>query len=203
MGLAAYIGLLAAVGAERIAELLLSRRNARLAFARGGVETGALHFRWMTLLHAAFLPACALEAARREFPGALGWVALSLVLCAQALRWWAIASLGESWNVRVIVVPDALPKRSGPYRWVRHPNYIAVIVELLCIPLVHGAWLCALVFSALNALVLRVRIRDEERALGPSWQREFAQVPRFIPHGGAGFARLASREGQRGRSIDG
>ena len=183
MGLAAYIALLALVGVERITELLLSRRNARLAFARGGVETGAAHFRWMSLLHAAFLPACALEAWRREFPGAIGWTALALVICAQALRWWAIASLGESWNVRVIVVPGAQPKRSGPYRWVRHPNYIAVIVEIFAIPLIHGAWICALVFSALNALVLRVRIRDEERALGPSWEREFAQVPRFIPHG--------------------
>jgi methyltransferase len=182
MGVAAYIGLLALIGAERIAELLLSRRNARLAFARGGVETGAPHFRWMALLHAAFLPACALEATQREFPGIAGWAALLLVLGAQALRWWAIASLGESWNVRVIVVPDALPKRTGPYRWVRHPNYIAVTLEMLCIPLVHGAWLCALVFSALNALALRVRIRDEERALGPSWQREFAQVPRLIPN---------------------
>jgi methyltransferase len=183
MGLTAYIALLALVGVERIAELLLSRRNARLAFARGGVETGAAHFRWMSLLHAIFLPACALEASRREFPGAIGWAALALLLCAQALRWWAIASLHESWNVRVIVVPGAQPKRSGPYRRVRHPNYIAVIVEMFAIPLIHGAWICALVFSALNALVLRVRIRDEERALGPSWEREFSQVPRFIPHG--------------------
>jgi methyltransferase len=196
MGLAGYIALLALVGAERIAELLLSRRNARLAFARGGVETGAAHFRFLALLHALFLPACALEATRRDFPGAIGWAALALVLCAQALRWWAIASLGESWNVRVIVVPGAPPRRSGPYRWVRHPNYIAVIVELLCIPLVHGAWISAIVFSALNALVLRVRIRDEERALGDRWQREFAQVPRFIPHGGASFTR-------DGRSSDG
>ena len=184
MGLAAYIALLALVGAERIAELLLSRRNARLAFARGGVETGAAHFRWMALLHAAFLPACALEASQLAFPGAIGWAALLLLLCAQALRWWAIASLGESWNVRVIVVPGAPPKRSGPYRWVRHPNYIAVIVEMFAIPLIHGAWVCAFAFSALNAIVLRVRIRDEERALGPSWEREFAQVPRFIPRGG-------------------
>ena len=183
MGLSGYIAFLALIGAERVAELLLSRRNARLAFARGAVESGADHFRWMALLHALFLPACAIEAAWRPFPGALGWTALALVPCAQGLRWWAIASLGARWNVRIIVLPGDPPVRRGPYLFVRHPNYIAVAVEMLCIPLVHGAWLCAIVFSVLDALVLRVRVRDEERALGEPWQREFAQVPRFIPHG--------------------
>ncbi len=194
MALSAYIGLLALIGAERIAELLLSRRNARIAFSRGGVEAGAAHFRWMALVHALFLPACALEAILRGHdvrrghdvfvvsPG-LSLAALALVVFAQALRWWAIASLGWRWNVRIIVVPDAPPVRSGPYRFVRHPNYIAVAVEMLCIPLVQGAWICAPVFSALNALLLRVRIRDEERALGAPYLRAFAQVPRFIPHG--------------------
>lgn len=202
MALSAYIGLLALIGAERIAELLLSRRNAHIAFSRGGVEAGAAHFRWMAFVHALFLPACALEALLREHdvvrrghdvfvasphlaivsPG-LSLAALALVVAAQALRWWAIASLGWRWNVRIIVVPDAPPVRSGPYRFVRHPNYIAVAVEMLCIPLVHGAWICALTFSALNALLLRVRVRDEERALGAPYQRAFAQVPRFIPHG--------------------
>src|SRR5260221_2458612 len=137
----------------------------------------------MALLHAAFLHACAVEATQRAFPGAAGWTALGFGLGAQALRWWAIASLGESWTVRVIVVPGAAPSRRGPYRFVRHPNYIAVILEMLFVPIIHGAYLTALLFSALNALVLRARIRDEERALGPSWQRAFAQVPRFIPQG--------------------
>jgi methyltransferase len=208
MALSAYIGLLALVGAERIAELLLSRRNARIAFSRGGVEAGAAHFRWMALVHALFLPACAVEAILREHDlvprvhairrghdvfivspdlyqaaPALVLAALALVVAAQALRWWAIASLGWRWNVRIIAVPDAPPVRSGPYRFVRHPNYIAVAVEMLFIPLAQGAWICALTFSALNALLLRVRIRDEERALGAPYQRAFAQVPRFIPHG--------------------
>jgi methyltransferase len=183
MALNVYYVFLLLMGAERVAELFLSRRNARIAFAKGAVETGAAHFRWMTLLHALFLPACALEAAFRPFPGAVGWAALALAAAAQVLRWWAIASLGQRWNVRVIVLPGAPPVRRGPYRFLRHPNYVAVAVEILCVPIIHGAWICALVFSAVNALVLRVRIRDEERALGPSWEREFARVPRFIPHG--------------------
>ena len=183
MALTTYLAFLALIGAERIAELRLSRRNARLAFARGGVEAGADHFRAMVVVHALFLPACALEGWLRPFPGALGWAALGLALSAQGLRWWAIASLGDRWNVRVIVVPGAEPVRRGPYRWLRHPNYLAVIVEMFAVPLVHGAWICALVFSALNALLLRTRIRDEERALGEGWQRAFERVPRFIPHG--------------------
>ena len=116
-------------------------------------------------------------------PSLFQWIALVLVLCAQALRWWAIASLGSRWNVRVIVVPGEPPVRAGPYRFVRHPNYIAVATEMLCVPLAHGAWICALAFSALNAAILKVRIRAEERALGGEWERAFAGVSRFIPHG--------------------
>lgn len=181
MGLGTYLAFLALTGAERLAELWLSRRNARLAFAKGAVEAGAAHFRWMTLVHALFLPACALEAIVRH--GALYAPALAGALLAQGLRWWAIASLGSRWNVRVIVLPGASPVRRGPYRWVRHPNYLAVAVEMLCIPLAYRAWISALLFSALNALLLRVRIRDEERALGEPYLHAFARVPRFIPHG--------------------
>ena len=184
MALTAYLGFLLLVGVERVVELLLSRRNARIAFSRGGVESGADHFRWMTVLHALFLPACAVEALLgATAPTLVGPVALVFALFAQGLRWWAILSLGWRWNVRVIVTPGEPPVRRGPYRFVRHPNYIAVILDMLAIPLVHGAWLTALVFSLLNAWVLRVRIRDEERALGAAYARAFAQVPRFIPHG--------------------
>ena len=182
---AAYLLFLALTGAERIAELLLSRRNARVALAAGGKESGAGQFRWMALVHALFLPCCAAEVVvlDRPFPGLLGWISLAGALCAQALRWWAIASLGQRWNVRVIVVPSEPPVRRGPYRFLRHPNYVAVAAEMLLIPLAHGAWITALVFSAIDALLLRARIRVEEQALGPAWQREFARVPRFIPHG--------------------
>jgi len=180
-----YLLFLALTGAERIAELLLSKRNQRIATRAGGAESGAGQFRWMALMHALFLPACAIEVLllHRAFPGVLAWAWFTGALCAQALRWWAVSSLGRRWNVRVIVVPGDRPVRSGPYRFLRHPNYVAVSAELLFIPLAHGAGISALVFSALNVLLLRARIRTEEQALGASWQREFAGVPRFIPHG--------------------
>jgi methyltransferase len=182
---APYLAFLGLFGVERVAELLLSRRNARIALSRAGVESGARHFPWMAAVHALFLPACAAEVLllHRPFPGALGWACGAAALGAQVLRWWAIAALGWRWNVRVIVVPSEPPVRRGPYRFLRHPNYVAVAVEMLCVPLAHGAFLCALIFSVLDALLLRVRIRVEEEALGAGWQREFSSVPRFIPHG--------------------
>jgi len=164
----AYLGLLALVACQRIAELRLSRGNAGKAFARGGVEHGRRHFPAMAALHAAFLCSCALEVVllRRPFPGALGWIALCVFALAQAVRYWAIASLGDRWNVRVIVVPGEQRIVRGPYRFLRHPNYLAVAMEMVALPLVHGAFLTAIVFSTLNAAVLRLRIRVEEIALG-------------------------------------
>jgi methyltransferase len=184
----AYLGLLVLVALERGVELVLSARNARLARARGGVETGQGHYPVMALFHALLLIACALEVVllRRPFPGLLGWVALAVVVMAQALRYWAIATLGWRWNTRIVVVPGATPVTAGPYRWVRHPNYLAVIAEMLALPLVHGAWLTAVIFSLGNALILRVRIRAEEQALGVSWENAFVGRPRFVPGGHGG-----------------
>jgi methyltransferase len=164
----AYLGLVALVGCQRLAELRLSRGNAGKAFARGGIEYGRGHFPAMAVLHAAFLSCCLLEVVllRRPFPGTPGWIALGAFLLAQGLRYWAIASLGDRWNVRVIVVPGEAPVVRGPYRFLHHPNYLAVAVEMIALPLVHGAFLTAIVFSILNAAVLRVRIRTEELALG-------------------------------------
>lgn len=179
----AYTGLVALVGLERLAELRLSSRNAARAFARGGREVGQRHYRVMTVFHALFLVACPLEAAWRG-PAELGlltWVALAGVVGAQALRWWAIATLGDRWNTRVIVLPDAEPVTGGPYRFVKHPNYLAVVVELACLPLVHGAWVTAITFSLGNVLLLAVRIRVEEAALGPRWAAAFAGRARFVP----------------------
>jgi methyltransferase len=183
-----YLGLLALVALERGVELVLSARNARLARARGGVETGQGHYPVMSVFHGAFLIACALEVVllRRPFPGAVGGIALAVVLAAQALRYWAVATLGWRWNTRIVVVPGEVPVTGGPYRWVRHPNYLAVIAEMLALPLVHGAWLTAMVFSLGNAWLLRVRIRAEERALGEPWEHAFAGRPRFVPGGHGG-----------------
>jgi methyltransferase len=184
-GRAFYYAFLAFLALERVAELVLSRRNARRAFARGGVEVGQRHYRVMAIFHTLFLVACAVEplALPHAYPPALGVVALAGAIAAQALRYWAIATLGERWNVRIIVLPGAAPVVAGPYRWVRHPNYVAVVAELLSVPLIHGAFVTAIAFSLGNALLLLVRIRAEEAALGPRYADAFAATPRFVPGG--------------------
>jgi methyltransferase len=185
----AYLALLALVAAERIFELWLSRRNAARAFARGGIELGQAHFRWMRALHAGFLASCALEVVwlGRGFDARLALPMLALVLAAQALRYWAVSTLGPRWNVRVIVVPGEPVVTSGPYRWLRHPNYLAVVIEGLALPLAHGAWLTALAFSALNAWLLTLRIRTEERALAEhcGFEARLGDRPRLVPLRGA------------------
>jgi methyltransferase len=178
-----YLGFLGLIAAERLVELALSRRNAARAFARGGHEHGRGHFPVLVSLHTAFLASCAVESAIRPFPGLLGWIALTVAVAAQGLRYWAVASLGDRWNARVIVVPGEPPVERGPYRFVRHPNYLAVVLEMIAVPLVHGCWVTAAVFSLANAAVLRLRIRSEEVALGADWQRAFAGRPRFLPGG--------------------
>jgi len=162
-----YLVFLLVLAIERCVELAVSRRNAAWAFAHGGVEVGQRHFRYMKLMHVSFFGACVAEVMylHRPFWAALGVPMLLLVACAQALRYWVILTLGPRWNVRIIVIPGQPVVTSGPYRYLRHPNYLAVIVETAAIPLVHSAWLTAIGFSALNALMLLVRIHREESAL--------------------------------------
>ncbi|GAB6938673.1 isoprenylcysteine carboxyl methyltransferase family protein [Isoptericola variabilis] len=168
MSVALYAALVLATGLERLAELVVSARHARWSFARGGVESGRGHFPAMVALHTGLLVACVVEVvvADRPFVPWLGWPMLALVLASQGLRWWCIATLGERWNTRVIVVPGLPLVRRGPYRWLAHPNYVAVVVEGVALPLVHTAWVTALAFTVLNAwLLLAFRIPAEERAL--------------------------------------
>jgi methyltransferase len=121
----------------------------------------------MVSLHTALLAGCLVEVAAldRPFLPWLGWPMLVLVLASQVLRWWCIAKLGPQWSTRVVVVPGLPLVRSGPYRWLRHPNYVAVVAEGAALPLVHCAWLTAVVFTVLNAALLRTRIRCENRLL--------------------------------------
>ncbi|NYD42982.1 isoprenylcysteine carboxyl methyltransferase family protein [Nocardioides panaciterrulae] len=166
-GLAAFTVLVALVGVERLAELVVSTRNARWSLARGGRETGRGHYPVMVALHTGFLAAMLVEAwvRRPAVPAGLAWSMLAVVLASQALRWWCIATLGRRWNTRVIVVPGLPPVTGGPYRLLRHPNYVAVIAEGIALPLVHAAWLTALGFTLANAALLAVRIRVEDAAL--------------------------------------
>jgi methyltransferase len=165
--LAFFTGVVLLVALERLAELLVSRRNAAWSLARGGRETGAAHYAVMVVLHTGLLVGCLVEAyvRRPEVPVTLAAVMLLLALGSQALRWWCIATLGRRWNTRVIVVPGLPLVRSGPYRLLRHPNYVAVVVEGLALPLVHACWVTALVFTVANAFVLAVRLRVENAAL--------------------------------------
>lgn len=162
-----YLVLIAAVAAERLAELVIAQRNLAWSRARGGVEFGAAHYPVMVVLHTGLLVGCVAEVAllHRPFLPALGWPMLAVVLAAQGLRWWCITTLGHQWNTRVVVVPGAPRITGGPYRFLPHPNYLAVIAEGVALPLVHTAWLTAVIFTVLNAVLLRTRVGTENRAL--------------------------------------
>ena len=162
-----YTVLIAAVALERLAELVVSKRNAAWSFERGGVETGQRHYLVMVVLHTGLLVGALLEVwlLHPEFHPALGYPMLALVVASQALRWWCIATLGRRWNTRVIVVPGLPLVTGGPYRLTSHPNYVAVVVEGLALPLVYSAWITAVVFTACNAVLLTVRLRVENAAL--------------------------------------
>lgn len=154
------------VAVQRLLELRYSRRNERRLRSLGAVERGAGHYPAMVALHALWLVSTLVEGLLRGPENPVWYpVPLAAFLLVQPLRYWAILSLGENWNVRILVVPERKLVWSGPYRYFPHPNYVVVIVEVLTFPLIFGAWVTALVFSILNAAFLYVRIRAEERAL--------------------------------------
>ena len=162
-----YWVLLAVIAVERVAELAVSQRHAVALLRADGVESGRGHFPVMVALHVVLLAGCVAEplALHRTFIPALGWPMLAVVVLANTLRWWCIATLGPRWSARVIVMPGLPLVRSGPYRWFAHPNYVAVVVEGAALPLVGSAWITACTFTVLNAALLTVRLRCETRAL--------------------------------------
>jgi methyltransferase len=170
----------AALAAQRLGELALSRRHERGA---RGPRAAARSYPLMVAAHVGLLVLPPLEVAilRRRSRASLLWV--GLLAGAAGLRRWSIRTLGQSWNVRAVVPRDLRPVTSGPYRWIRHPNYLAVAVEFLALPLAGGAWLSALALSALNTAVLAHRIRAEERLLAsvPGYDEAFRGKARFIP----------------------
>ena len=159
--------LIVLVGLERVAELIVSRRNLRWSRERGGLEYGRGHYPVMVLLHLGLLVGALVEVHLAGHPMILGLAVpmLLVVLGAQALRWWCITSLGPRWNTRVVIVPGLPQVTGGPYARLSHPNYVAVVVEGVALPLVSSAWVTALVFTTLNAALLAVRIRTEDAAL--------------------------------------
>ena len=163
-----FTALILLVGVKRIAELVVSRRNAAWALAHGGVETARRQLPWMIALHVGLLLGALAEVwlLGRPFIPGLGWPMLAIAIGCQAARYTLVQTLGRRWNTRVIVVPGMPPVASGPYRRLRHPNYLVVAIEGIALPLVHTAWITAVAFTVLNAvLLLGFRIPAEERAL--------------------------------------
>lgn len=152
------------VAAQRLAEVIRATRNTRALLARGGVEVGGSHYPLFVLLHAAWLAALVILV---PADAPLSWPLLALFVALQALRVWVVLSLGPYWTTRVITLPEQPLVRRGPYRFLRHPNYLVVAAEIAVLPMVFGAWEIALIFSLLNGALLAWRIRLEEQALAP------------------------------------
>ena len=154
------------VAIQRVLELFYSLRNERKLRARGAVEWGRGHYPVIVAVHTLWLASTLVEGLQRG-PEIPAWWPLPLAafLLVQPLRYWAILSLGMNWNTRVLVVPGGKLVRRGPYRYFPHPNYVVVAVEVLTFPLIFGAWITAIVFSLLNAALLYIRIKTENRAL--------------------------------------
>ena len=188
--LPAFTALLLAVGVMRLAEMSVSRRRQRALRARGVARVDEPHFRLMVLLHTGVLVGAGLEAwlTRRPAIPALAAAALVVVLAANALRLWVIATLGPHWNVQIMDSAPIGVVSTGPFRYVRHPNYVAVFLELAALPLVHSAFVTAALGSALHVWVLAQRIRHEEAALlaHPAYRAAMADKPRFFPRWGRG-----------------
>jgi methyltransferase len=180
-----FLALLAAVALLRVVELVISRRNQRALATQGVRKIREPHSRWMVLLHTGILVGAAIEVVvlHRPFFPALAVTMGILFLLANATRWWVIRTLGGHWNVEVMESARLGVVTNGPFRFIRHPNYAAVIVELAALPLIHTAWLTALVGSAAHGWVLSQRLAIEESVLlaDPAYRRAMAHKPRFLP----------------------
>jgi len=180
-----YTALVTAVAIMRVVELSVSRRNIARLLQRGATEAGRSLYPLMVVVHAGLLVSCVAEVwtLERPFVPLLAAPMLGTMALAAGLRWWVISTLGDRWSTRVVFVPGEPPVTDGPFRRIRHPNYLAVILEFLALPLLHTAWLTAVVFGIANGLVLTSRIRTEEAALseGGAYLRLMRDRPRFHP----------------------
>jgi isoprenylcysteine carboxyl methyltransferase (ICMT) family protein YpbQ len=185
LSVAAFLGLLVATALLRGVELVISRRHQHLLVARGVRKAHDRDFRWMVLLHAGVLVGAALEVVvlKRPFIPVLAATTGALVLIANAMRWWVIRTLGLHWNVEVMDSAHLGVLTGGPFRLVRHPNYAAVFIELTALPLIHTAWLTALVGCTAHVWVLSRRVAIEEAVLlsHPAYRATMAHKPRFVP----------------------
>jgi methyltransferase len=180
-----FLILLACVGLERLLELQLSRRHQRDLASCGARKHRDPQYRWMVALHAGVLIGAAVEVIllHRPFMAPLAVPALLLFSLATFLRWWVIRTLGIHWNTEVVDSASLGVVSDGPFRWIRHPNYLGVFVELIALPLIHTAYITAAVAAAGNLFILRNRVHIEERLLDavPAYRAAMAGKPRFLP----------------------
>lgn len=171
---------------QRLFELRIARHNHRWIVSQGGYEVGKEHYKWLVLLHIFFICSLLIEYLYRSpSPPPWWWLPLWLFLLAQVGRYWTIRSLGSFWNTRILVLPHAHLDLKGPYRYIRHPNYLVVIIEILTFPLIFGLYITALLFSFLNLCMILYRISIEEKALAEA-TASYSMImdkPRFMPWG--------------------
>lgn len=168
---------------ERLIELYIAKKNAIYIEAIGGFEVGKAHYKYIVLLHILFLISFYIESRIRDALPAYWLIPFIFFILIQIVRYWIISSLGRFWNTRVYVVPNSEPINKGPYRYLRHPNYLVVILEMITIPLIFGAYFTAFIFPVLNAFLLSTRIKVEEEALfaNTQYQSSMKNKPRFLP----------------------
>ncbi|PID00975.1 MULTISPECIES: isoprenylcysteine carboxyl methyltransferase family protein [unclassified Sporosarcina] len=151
---------------QRLVELVVANRNEKWIRNRGAIEIGASHYKWMVLMHTAFFISLLVEVLVFDRPLSPVWgILLAIFLLMQVLRVWCLSSLGKFWNTKILILPGANVQKKGPYRWIRHPNYVIVTTELIVLPLLFSAYFTAGLFLLLNIWMLSVRIPTEERAL--------------------------------------
>ena len=180
-----FLALLLAVAALRIFELRISKRHQQRMTSRGAAKVKDPYFRWMAMFHTLVLIGAAAEVVflRRPFILALAAPMFLLFLAANLVRWWVIRTLGEHWNVQVVDSTKLGFVASGPFRYVRHPNYAAVFVEMIALPLIHAAWITALAGAVAHIIVLSLRLSVEDPVLlsNPDYAATMGSKPRFLP----------------------
>ncbi|WP_078429312.1 isoprenylcysteine carboxyl methyltransferase family protein [Alkalihalobacterium alkalinitrilicum] len=169
---------------QRVIELLIARRNEIWMKKQGAYEVGKEHYKWIVILHTLFFVSFLFEVVYFGLKPAVWWfVPFLMFILAQMGRVWSLTSLGEFWNTKIIVLPGANVVAKGPYQYMRHPNYVIVGLEIITLPLIFQAYGTAVIFTILNAIVLSVRIRQEEEALREvtNYEEQFNGRYRFIP----------------------
>jgi methyltransferase len=182
---AAYLALLALVGLERLVELRISRRNQLKLEKQGVRKVAEPHFRWLVFLHGGILACAAAEVLllHRPLIPSLAIAMAALFVFSNALRWWVIRTLAGHWNVEIMASARIGVVTSGPYRWVRHPNYVGVVMEVFSLPMIHTAWITALAGTLAYLEILRRRVRLEEGVMmaDPVYRATMGAKPRFLP----------------------